>query len=185
MGFAGCSGIPHLTPPLSAPRGGEGDHCAVNRARFVLAAGNWPRDHEVGTVTLGWDDRHRRRLVMALDAGGEILLDLGTAARLGDGDGLLLDDGGIVRVVAAPEPVLEIRGGASSLARLAYHLGNRHLPVQILPDALVIRRDHVIEEMLRGLGAELVAAELPFTPEPGAYGGGHGHVHDHVHDHDH
>ena len=143
----------------------------LRHARFVLAAGNWPAHQEAGTITLGWDDRHRRRIRLTLDRSGDpMLLDLAQAARLGDGDGLLLDDGGIVRVIAAPEPVLEIRAGAASLPQLAYHLGNRHLPVEIRPDLLVIRSDAVIEEMVRVLGGDAKAAMRPFTPEGGAYG---------------
>ena len=104
------------------------------------------------------------------------------------GDGLALEDGRIVEVVAAPEPLAEIRcKDAIALARIAWHLGNRHLPVELTRRALRIRRDHVIEDMARGLGAEVVAIEGPFNPEGGAYAGpAHGgHEHDHHHDHDH
>jgi urease accessory protein len=158
----------------------------MRRSNWVLPSGIWPLAHEAGTVTLAWDDRHRRRIRLRLDGGGdEILLDLAATARLGEGDGLLLEDGAIVRVIAAPEPVLEIRAGNSALPRLAYHLGNRHLPIEILPELLIIRQDHVIEDMLRRLGAEITPALLPFTPEPGAYGGGHSHDHEHQHPHEH
>jgi urease accessory protein len=159
----------------------------MSRARAALPAGSWAAGREVGTVTLDWDDRHRRRIRLALDRGGAILLDLPQAARLGDGDGLLLEDGGIVRVVAAAEPVLEIRRGTTSLPRIAYHLGNRHLPIEILPDLLVIRHDHVIEDMVLGLGGEIRHADRPFAAEAGAYGGGHshGHEHDDHHEHEH
>jgi urease accessory protein len=155
---------------------------ALKRARWVLPAGAWPAHREAGTITLGWDDRHRRRIRLVLDRTGEaMLLDLARAARLGEGDGLLFDDGAIVRVIAAPEPVLEIRAGSASLPQLAYHLGNRHLPVEIRPDVLVIRSDAVIAEMVRVLGGHATAAMRPFTPEGGAYGGGHGHGEDHDH----
>jgi urease accessory protein len=155
----------------------------LRRAQFVLAAGTWPAHEEIGTVTLAWDERHRRRIRLSLDGDvGDVLLDLKQTARLGEGDGLLLEDGGIVRVIAAPEPLLAVRAGGTTLARLAYHLGNRHLPVQIGDAVLLIRRDHVIEEMLHGLGAAVEEVELPFIPEPGAYGGGHSHDHDHDHD---
>ncbi|WP_174511775.1 urease accessory protein UreE [Methylocella tundrae] len=154
------------------------------RATSVFPARSWPASHEVGAVTLCWDDRHRRRIRLSMDGdGGEFLLDLPQAARLAEGDGLALASGGIVRVVAAPEPLLEVRAGASSLAQLAYHLGNRHLPVQILGDVILIRQDHVIEAMLIGLGAECRTALRPFSPEQGAYGGGHSHDHHH-HDDD-
>ncbi len=159
---------------------------ALRRAFSVLPAGTWPSSHEAGTVTLAWDERHRRRIRLSLDGDvGDVLLDLKQTARLGEGDGLLLEDGGIVRVIAAAEPLIEVRAGGSTLARLAYHLGNRHLPIQIGADALLIRRDHVIEAMLHGLGAEIAEVELPFAPEPGAYGGGHSHDHDDGHDHPH
>jgi urease accessory protein len=89
---------------------------------------------------------------------------------LRDGDGLLLDDGAIVRVAGRPEPLVEIAAAnASELARLAWHIGNRHIDVQIAGDRLRIRRDHVIEDMLRGLGARLTPIEAPFEPEGGAY----------------
>jgi len=158
----------------------------MRRSNWVLPAGRWPTSHVTGTVTLTWDDRHRRRIRLVLDVSGEeILLDLHETARLGDGDGLLLEDGAVVMVIAACEPVLEIRAGRSDLPRLAYHLGNRHLPVEIMPDRLIVRQDHVIEDMLRRLGAEVTQALEPFTPEPGAYGGGHSHDHDHEHPHPH
>jgi urease accessory protein len=131
-------------------------------------------------VTLCWDDRHRRRVLLSQDGeGGEFLLDLKQPARLNDGDGLALEDGGVVRVIAAPEPLLEISAGSCSLALLAYHLGNRHLAVQVLDGSLLIRQDHVIEEMVIGLGAKCAKVERPFSPEPGAYGGGRGHDHGH------
>ncbi len=153
-------------------------------ARSVRPAGSWsgaPAD----AVVLDYDDRHRRRFAMTGVRGLAFLLDLEQAVMLRAGDGLALDDGRIVEVVAAPEPLAEIRcKDAVALARVAWHLGNRHLPVELTRRALRIRRDHVIEEMARGLGAEIVAIEAPFNPEGGAYAGpSHGHGHDH-HDHD-
>ncbi len=134
----------------------------------------------IDRVTLGWQDRHRRRLVMTGEGGTRFLLDLPHAAMLRDGDGLVLDDGSIVRVVGKPEPLVEI-AAASAAARLAiaWHLGNRHTPVQVVGDRLRIRPDHVLEQMLRGLGATLTAIEAPFDPEAGAYG--HGHAPDDPH----
>ena len=116
------------------------------------------------------------------------LLDLPEAVALRGGDGLKLDDGRIVEVVAAPEPLAEIRAAeAAALVRIAWHFGNRHLPTELLKKSLRIRRDPVIEEMARGLGAQVVAIDAPFNPEGGAYVRGpadsHGHDHDH-HDHD-
>ena len=139
------------------------------------------------TVVLDFDDRHRRRMAMTGTRGLEFLLDLEEAIALLGGDALVLEDGRLIEVVAAPEPLVEIRGAdLHHLVRIAWHLGNRHLPTQIVGKGLRIRRDHVIEDMVRGLGARVIAIEAPFDPEGGAYaGGGHaGHSHDH-HDHGH
>ena len=121
--------------------------------------------------------------------GLEFLLDLPDAVMLRSGDALQLEDGRLVEVVAAPEPLAEVRAGdPATLARLAWHIGNRHLPVQIMAKSLRIRRDHVIADMLRGLGAKVIEIDAPFDPEGGAYAShvatqGHDH-HDHDHDHD-
>jgi urease accessory protein len=151
------------------------------------------------TVVLDFDDRHRRRMAMTGTRGLAFLLDLEKAVALRGGDALVLEDGRLVEVVAAPEPLIEIKGAdPHHLIRLAWHLGNRHLPTQLMPKALRIRRDHVIEAMVRGLGARVVEIEAPFDPEGGAYAGGHDHGHEththyhahahddgHHHDHDH
>lgn len=153
------------------------------RATRVLARGHWPEEKAAGTVTLVFDDRHRRRMVIDDDAGVPFLLDLPRAVALDEGDGLDLGDGSFLRVVAAPEELMEVRvaGPVEAFARIAWHLGNRHLPVQIAGDAIRLRRDHVIEDMLRGLGADVRDVLAPFMPEGGAYGGhshgGHGHEH--------
>ncbi|MCG5239111.1 urease accessory protein UreE [Azospirillum doebereinerae] len=156
------------------------------RATRVHARGHWPAENAAGTVTLAFDDRHRRRMAMTDDGGGAFLLDLPRAVALDEGDGLELSDGGFLRIVAAPEELMEVRvsGPAEAFARIAWHLGNRHLPVQIVGDTIRLRRDHVIEDMLRGLGAEVRDVRMPFMPEGGAYGGhahggGHGHSHEH------
>jgi urease accessory protein len=149
----------------------------MRRAHTALKAGAWPAAERAGTVTLSYLERHRRRLRLVSDQGEPLLLDLVKAVLLGDGDGLQLDDGGFVEVKAAREALLEIRAGTAGLPRLAYHLGNRHLPIQLLPDALLIRDDHVIADMVRVLGGEVRAVSLPFTPESGAYAGGHSHSH--------
>ncbi len=130
-------------------------------------------------VTLDFDQRHRRRIAMQSDGGIEFLLDLASARRLRQGDTLLLEDGRRVRINAAPEPLAEIAvSSAEDLVRIAWHLGNRHLPVMLLPGRILIRRDHVIEDMVKGLGAGVAHLELPFDPEDGAYAaGGHGHHH--------
>jgi urease accessory protein len=137
-------------------------------------------------VVLDFDDRHRRRMVLTGTRGLHFVLDLPQAVALSHGDILELEDGRHVEVVAAPEPLTEVRAAtADSLARLAWHLGNRHLPVEILARSLRLRRDHVIADMLRGLGATLRDIEAPFHPEGGAYAAepaGHGHTH-HAHEH--
>jgi urease accessory protein len=122
------------------------------------------------SVVLDYDDRHRRRLAMTGKKGVAFLLDLPAAAELRGGDALVLEDGRLIEVVAAPEPLLEIRcASPQHLARVAWHLGNRHLSTQLLNDALRIRRDHVIADMAVQLGAEVVEIEAPFDPEGGAY----------------
>ena len=151
------------------------------RANFVSPKGAWtatPAD----TIVLDFDERHRRRIAMKATRGLEFLLDLPEAIMLRGGDALVLEDGRLVEVVAAPEPLAEIRvAEPRDLARLAWHLGNRHLPVQILANRVRIRRDDVIEDMARGLGARVARIEAPFDPEGGAYAGPEvaeqGHVH--------
>src|SRR6267154_181337 len=125
------------------------------------------------TVVLDFDGRHGRRMAMTGTHGLEFLLDLENAVALRGGDALVLDDGRLIEVVAAPEPLLEIRGtDPHHLVRVAWHLGNRHLPTQIMAKGLRIRRDHVIEAMVKGLGARVIEIEAPFDPEGGAYAGG-------------
>jgi len=153
----------------------------MRRAARFLADGTWPADKQVGTVTLAHIDRHRRRIVLADDAGLDFLLDLPDAVSLAHGDGLALDDGGIIKVMAANEDVADIEcENALHLARVAWHLGNRHLPMEVLDELhLRIAWDHVIAAMVEGLGANAVRARAPFHPEGGAYGQGqaHGHAH--------
>jgi urease accessory protein len=135
------------------------------------------------TVVLDFDDRHRRRMAMTGTRGLAFLLDLESAVALRGGDALVLEDGRLVEVVAAPEPLVEIRcNDPQHLVRLAWHLGNRHLPTQITARSLRIRRDHVIEEMVRRLGARLTEIEAPFDPEGGAYAG-HAHAAGETNDH--
>ncbi len=165
------------------------------RAIKVLPAGGWVERTARDTVTLDFDDRFRRRRRYVGAQGLAFLLDLEEAVALRDGDGLLLEAGGVVLVRAAPEPLVEISAETPErLARLAWHLGNRHLPTEIRADTLLIRDDHVIVAMLRGLGALVQQVQAPFNPEGGAYGEhnrhhdhahGHGHSHDHGHDHHH
>jgi urease accessory protein len=136
---------------------------------------------------LDFDDRHRRRMAMTGTRGLEFLLDLEHATALRGGDALVLEDGRLIEVVAAAEPLLEIRAAdPHHLVRLAWHLGNRHLPTQIMAKSLRIRRDHVIEAMVKGLGARVIEIEAPFDPEGGAYAEPSHALDEHVHDaHDH
>ncbi|ODN72048.1 urease accessory protein UreE [Methylobrevis pamukkalensis] len=161
------------------------------RATRLLPAGSFSAE-PADRLHLDRDDRHRRRLVMRCAGGTAFLLDLPEAKVMKQGDGLELEDGRIVLVTARPERLLEITAeDTAHLVRLAWHLGNRHLPTQLAGDRLLIREDHVIEDMALKLGAKVAHVSAPFDPEGGAYGLGtvqghdHGH-HDHVHgDHDH
>ena len=176
------------------------------RATEVRGAHRWS-EPPADTVVLDFDDRHRRRMAMMGTRGLAFLLDLENAVALRGGDALVLDDGRLIEVVAAPEPLVEIRcKDPEHLVRVAWHLGNRHLPTQITARGLRIRRDHVIEAMVKGLGARTIEIEAPFDPEGGAYAGGghapapasgahehaghdhashaHGGHHDHGHRHD-
>lgn len=141
------------------------------RARSVVPAGEWDRSREVDRVDAVYDDRHRRRVVFYTASGGEVLLDLAQARHMHDGDGLVLDDDeGFVRVCATPERLLEITADdPHHLLRLAWHLGNRHLPTALEDDRLMIREDHVIADMVRGLGGKVREVEAAFDPETGAY----------------
>jgi len=152
---------------------------AVKRASQVLRAGAWRAADAIDRVVLDAGERYRRRIVHTTECGTKFLLDLAQTTALHDGDGFLLDDGTIVAVIAKPEPLVEIAAGdgAATLARLAWHLGNRHTELQIAGDKLRVRRDHVLEEMLSGLGARLTPIEAPFEPERGAYKHGHGDGH--------
>jgi urease accessory protein len=152
-------------------------------AAHFIAAGEWLSTLQSGTVTLIYADRCRRRVRLLDDSGAPFLLDLMRPARLADGDGLVLADGTIIRVVAAPEPLVEAAAtDAQHLARLTWHVGNRHVPAQIVDDRrLRITHDTVLQEMLRGLGADVRVITAPFHPEGGAYAtlaAGHNHGHD-------
>jgi urease accessory protein len=153
-----------------------------------------------GRITLDETARHRRRMVMVSDAvdgqpGIEFLLDLPEATLLRHGEGLLLEDGRVIEVIAEPEELFAVFGASPRhLLTLAWQLGNRHLAAEIHGNRLVIRRDPVIKAMLEGLGARVLDIMAPFSPEGGAYGGranphdhGHGGAHDHhghKHEHD-
>jgi urease accessory protein len=161
------------------------------------------------TLTLPFDGRCKSRLAATLDTGEEFALVMPRGTVLRDGDVLVADDGNLVRVIAAPQDVLVVHThDVPTLARAAYHLGNRHTPVEVGADNLKLEADPVLEDMLKRLGAHVEHASLPFQPEAGAYGGGHkhghdetfvedyalaqkvfdehhGHAHDHQHDHQH
>lgn len=132
-----------------------------------------------GTIVLAWEQRVVRRKLLECEEGGQVLVDLAKVSRLDHGARLILADGRHVEVIAADEPLAEASGPA--LARLAWHIGNRHTPCQIEAERLLIQRDHVLEDMLRGLGATIRHVREPFRPEGGAYanGGAHGQGHSH------
>lgn len=128
------------------------------------------------TVTLDRAARHRRRVLLKTDSGRKLMLDLPEATYLADGDALVVE-GGLVVVRAAPEPLLEIHAhDALQLARIAWHLGNRHTPAEMAPTAIYIQPDHVLAEMVERLGGHVHEVMRPFEPEGGAYGG-HGPLH--------
>ena len=146
------------------------------------------------TVELDWDVRQKSRFATTDSAGRElgIFLPRGTLVR--GGDVLVAEDGSMVRVIAAPQPVLVIthcknHGTPFDLTRAAYHLGNRHVPIELQPDHIKIEPDHVLADMLRAMHLIVTEQNLAFEPEGGAYaaghGGGHGHDHGHSHDHAH
>src|SRR5262245_5232835 len=142
---------------------------AVKRGWAVRRAGFWDPATAADVVVLDAGDRHRRRIRLAGERGTEFLLDLDEAVALRDGDGIMLDDGGIVLVTGQAEPLAEVAARTPlDFVRLAWHLGNRHTDVQIAGHSLRIRRDHVLEEMVAGLGAKVTVIDAPFDPEPGA-----------------
>ena len=157
----------------------------MRRAIKVLPAGSWPTSVKVDAVTLDHDARHRRRFRMTGVGGLDFLLDLADATHLKNGDGLALDGGGVVEVLAASEPLMEVTASSpAALLRLAWHIGNRHLPAAIDRERILLRQDHVIEDMLVGLGAKVRHLDAPFDPEGGAYEK-RGHDHDHTRRHHH
>jgi urease accessory protein len=142
----------------------------MKRVTGIKPATTWNTQAAGDVIVLNAQDRQRRRVVFVGEHGATYLLDLPRPAQLRDGDALVLEDGTLVRVTGKAEPLVEIAAAtAHELARIAWHLGNRHTEVQIVGDRLRIRRDHVLEDMLRGLGASLSYLEAPFEPESGAY----------------
>ena len=156
----------------------------MRRATKVLPAGSWNKTETVGAVCLSYDDRYRRRTTLRDREGGEFLLDLEKARLLAHGEGLSLEGGGVIEVIAADEAVADIHThDAAQTARIAWHIGNRHTPLQVLSDgALRIRYDAILVAMVEGLGAHVHALTAPFAPESGAYAPQSGHPH---HDHKH
>lgn len=154
-------------------------------AHEIVPAGQWTQDARVDTITLDHDARHRRRFAYTAAGGTVFLLDLAHATVIGHGDALRLSDGGLIEVLAAPEALVEVTAAdASTMMRLAWHIGNRHLPAELHPHAIRLRDDHVINAMLEGLGARVEKLSAPFTPEGGAYSG-HTHAPESHHHHGH
>jgi urease accessory protein len=153
-------------------------------AAEILPAESWDTKLEIDRVLVDYDRRFRRRIVLQTVLGAEVLIDLPQAVRLRDGDGLLVG-AGVVRVCAQPEDLMEIHAhDDGNLIRIAWHLGNRHLPMQLMLNCIRIRADHVIGEMVEGLGGHVETIQAPFDPEAGAYsGGGRHHHHDDGDDH--
>ena len=151
---------------------------------MLIARAILPDVHDPAcTITLDETARHRRRVKMVSDNGIEFLLDLPEARLLRHGEGIKLDDGRVIEVIAEPEALYEVRAkDAHHLLQLSWQLGNRHLPTQIMPDHLRIRRDQVIRKMLEGLEADVVEISASFDPEGGAYDR-HAHTHSDGHSH--
>jgi urease accessory protein len=152
------------------------------RATSVLAAADRRDRPVIDTVILDYAQRSAQKITVTGVKGGAFEIDLRQPARLRTDDVLVLEDGGLVEVVAAPEPLIEARAkDLAVLSRLAWHLGDRHVPVQVLPNRIRARRDAAVETLLTSLGAKVAMIEAPFEPEGGAYASsGHGHAH---HDH--
>jgi len=144
----------------------------------IADAGTWDRARALDRVVLDAGDRVRRRIVLTTEKGMKLLLDFPEPMMLRDGDGLVLDDGSVVEVAGQAEPLMEISAKTPlDLVRLAWHIGNRHTDVQFVEKAFRMRRDHVLEEMVKGLGGAMKEIEAPLDPEPAAP-----HRHDHEHD---
>ena len=129
------------------------------------------------TVTMDYEARFLRRKRLVSDNGEAFLVELAETRSVNHGEGFRLDDGRIILVQAAAEPLLAVRH--DNLPRIAWHVGNRHTPCQIAADHILIRDDAVLKAMLEQLGAMVTSLTAPFTPEGGAYG--HGRTHDHEH----
>jgi urease accessory protein len=159
----------------------------MQRATRIVRKPAVKHDQVVDQVTLNHEGRHKRRIVLQGDQGTGFLLDLDKATVLNDGDALKLEDGGLVIVKAAPESLLEIKtDNPLRLLKMAWHIGNRHTPAEITPEAIYIQDDHVLAEMVRGQGCQVHHVTRPFQPEAGAYDhSGHDHAGDDHSGHDH
>jgi urease accessory protein len=147
----------------------------LKRVATIRHSGEWDTNLAFDRIVLDAGDRQRRRIMLRGENGTEFLIDFEKPVTLQDGDGLVLDDGSVILVRGENERLVEISAGSAlDAVRLAWHLGNRHTDVQIVGDRIRIRRDHVLEEMLRGLGAQLEPLEASFNPEAVAP---HGHQH--------
>jgi urease accessory protein len=145
----------------------------MQRILSIKRAGNFTANDR---VVLDADDRLRRRIVLTTEKGMSLLLDFADPVMLRDGDGLVLDDGSVVVVAGESESLVEVRAKMhADFVRLAWHIGNRHTDIQFTEQSFRIRRDHVLEDMLRGLGASVTPLDAPFDPEPAAPQGGHHH----------
>jgi urease accessory protein len=164
----------------------------MRRAIQHLQAADMTARQPIDTITLDRASRWRRRILLKTDSGHDLLLDLAETTYLAHGDGLVLEEGAYIQVMAAKEPLYEVHvHSAIELARIAWHIGNRHTACELTPTALYIQRDRVLADMIMGLGGHIHEVMRPFEPERGAYGHkgalaeSHHHGHDHGHDHSH
>lgn len=154
----------------------------MQRATSIVRKAAVKADKVIDQVSLDHEGRHRRRITLTGQKGTAFLLDLEKTATLNDGDAVKLEDGSLILVKAAPQTLIEIKAdNPMRLLKTAWHIGNRHTPAEITADAIYIEEDHVLAEMIRGLGCAMATVSRPFQPERGAY---HDHAHgDHGHDH--
>ena len=176
----------------------------MQRATSIVRKPAVKADKVIDQVSLDHEGRHRRRITLSGEKGTVFLLDLEKTATLNDGDAVKLEDGALILVKAAPQTLIEVKAdNPMRLLKTAWHIGNRHTPAEITADAIYIEEDHVLAEMIRGLGCAMTTVSRPFQPERGAYhdhahgdhghdhhghdhhGHDHGHAHDHSHDHSH
>jgi len=162
----------------------------MQRATSIVRKAAVKADKVIDQVSLDHEGRHRRRITLTGEKGTAFLLDLEKTATLNDGDAVMLEDGALILVKAAPQTLIEIKAeNPMRLLKTAWHIGNRHTPAEITADAIYIEEDHVLAKMIRGLDCAMATVSRPFQPERGAYHdhshGDHGHDHHHGHSHDH